>query len=103
MARISTGSKNVFGSARVEQCAVMEIALEAKALQANEIPFEQIVRQHSSMVYSIAYHFLRDGGLAEDIAQDAFWRLSNNLKCIKSEAHLALWLRRATVRLCIDE
>jgi RNA polymerase sigma-70 factor (ECF subfamily) len=55
------------------------------------------------MVYSIAFNFFRDIGLAEDISQEAFLRLSGNLGCIKSETHLALWLRRATVRLCIDE
>jgi RNA polymerase sigma-70 factor (ECF subfamily) len=67
------------------------------------MPFEQIVSQHSAMVYSIAFNFFRDVGLAEDISQEAFLKLSMNLGGIKSETHLALWLRRATVRLCIDE
>ena len=71
--------------------------------QAGQVPFEQIVCQHSAMVYSIAFNFFRDVGLAEDISQEAFLRLSMNLEGIKSETHLALWLRRATVRLCIDE
>jgi len=79
-------------------------ALSADApWQASQVPFEQIVGQRSAMVYSIAYNFFRDVGLAEDISQEAFLRLSMNLECIKSETHLALWLRRATVRLCIDE
>jgi len=70
---------------------------------ADKIPFDQIVYQHSSMVYSIAYRFFKDRGLAEDIAQEAFLRLSKNLMSIKSAEHLALWLRRVTARLCIDE
>jgi RNA polymerase sigma-70 factor (ECF subfamily) len=81
----------------------MNDASKANAWRAWQIPFEDVVSQHSSMVYSIAFHFLRDSGLAEDIAQEAFIRLSSNLRTIKSETHLALWLRRATVRLCIDE
>gem|GEM_PF-1156552 len=70
---------------------------------AEQMPFELIVSQHSSMVYSIAFNFFRDIGLAEDISQEAFLRLSMNLQSIKSQTHLALWLRRTTVRLCIDE
>ena len=68
-----------------------------------EIAFDHIVHQHSSMVYSIAFHFLRDHGHAEDISQEAFLRLSRNLTKIKSEKHLAMWLRRVTAHLCIDE
>jgi len=71
--------------------------------RACQVPFEWIVGQHSQMVYSMAFNFFRDTGLAEDISQEAFLRLSMNLEHIKSETHLALWLRRATVRLCIDE
>jgi RNA polymerase sigma-70 factor (ECF subfamily) len=103
LARIATVSQLVFGRSKLEHSAVMDIALEAEGWRADQIPFEQIVRQHSSMVYSIAFHYLRDRGLSEDIAQEAFLRLSHNLKTIKSEKHLALWLRRAAIRLCIDE
>ena len=44
--------------------------------RADQAPFEAIVRRHASMIYSIAFHFLRDGALAEDITQEAFLRLS---------------------------
>jgi len=93
----------------LDHCAAMDIEEGVQCLgadvpwQAGQAPFEQIVGQHSAMVYSIAFNFFRDVGLAEDISQEAFLRLSMNLGCIKSETHLALWLRRVTVRLCIDE
>jgi len=79
------------------------IGLNSSVWRADQVPFDAIVRQHTSMIYSIAFHFLRDGALAEDITQEAFLRLSRNLKEIKSETHLALWLRRVAARLCIDE
>jgi len=91
----------------VNHCVAVDIEEKADGLvipwQAEQTPFEQIVGQHSSMVYSIAFNFFRDQGLAEDISQEAFLRLSMNLESIKSPSHLALWLRRTTVRLCIDE
>ena len=79
------------------------IEMSSTVWRADQASFEAIVRQHTSMIYSIAFHFLRDGALAEDITQEAFLRLSRNLKDIKSETHLALWLRRVAARLCIDE
>jgi RNA polymerase sigma-70 factor (ECF subfamily) len=96
----------------LDHCAAMDIEEGPQCIgnltadvpwQAGQVPFERIVGQHSAMVYSIAFNFFRDVGLAEDISQEAFLRLSMNLEGIKSETHLALWLRRATVRLCIDE
>jgi RNA polymerase sigma-70 factor (ECF subfamily) len=65
--------------------------------------FEEIVRRHGGMAYGLALRFLGDRGLAEDVVQEAFVRLSENLGRVRSEAHLAPWLRRVTARLCIDE
>jgi RNA polymerase sigma-70 factor (ECF subfamily) len=74
--------------------------MESVSLDAT---FGEIVRRHGGMIYSIALRFLGDGALAEDIVQEAFFRLSGNLGRIESEAHLTLWLRRVATRLCIDE
>ena len=55
------------------------------------------------MVFSIAYHFLRDRSLAEDLAQDVFLHLYKNLRAIQSPAHLLYWLRKVTSHRCIDQ
>ena len=62
-----------------------------------------VLRDHQSMVFSIALHCLRDRALAEDIAQEAFLRLSTRLDTLDSQEHLVNWLRTVTSRLCIDE
>jgi RNA polymerase sigma-70 factor (ECF subfamily) len=54
------------------------------------------------MVYSIAYHFFNDAARAEDLAQDVFLQLFENLRSIRSADHLKSWLRRATTHRCID-
>jgi RNA polymerase sigma-70 factor (ECF subfamily) len=65
--------------------------------------FGQVVREHQSLVFSLAYHFLRDRARAEEVSQEVFLRLYQNLRSIKSRAHLLFWLRKVAWRLCIDE
>lgn len=54
------------------------------------------------MVFSLAYHFLRDRGAAEELAQDVFLALYRSLASIQSETHLCFWLRKVTSHRCID-
>jgi RNA polymerase sigma-70 factor (ECF subfamily) len=75
----------------------------AQSAGGDEFAFAGIVRQHQSMVFSIAYHFLRDRSRAEDLAQDVFLHLHKNLRAIQSPAHLVYWLRKVTGHRCIDE
>jgi RNA polymerase sigma-70 factor (ECF subfamily) len=56
--------------------------------------FEELVKEHQSMVFSIAYHYLHDRSLADDAAQDVFLRLYQNLASIVSSKHLVFWLRK---------
>ena len=55
------------------------------------------------MVYSVAYHFLRNAALAEEISQDIFLDLFRNLHTLQSRAHVTAWLRRSTINRCIDQ
>ena len=65
--------------------------------------FEDIVKGHQSMVFSIAYHFLHDRSLADEAAQDVFLRLYQNLSSIVSPKHLIFWLRKVACRRCGHE
>lgn len=65
--------------------------------------FADVIEQHESMVYSLAWHFFADRGRAEEIAQDVFLQLYRNLGAIESEAHLLFWLRQVATRRCIDQ
>ena len=78
------------------------------AEHAPEVPeiaatdFADLVRRHQAMVFSIALHFLRDYGAAEELAQDVFVQLHKNLAGLESEAHITFWLRKVTAHRCID-
>lgn len=73
-------------------------------LQAGEAvpPFEEVVRDYKAMVYSMAWHHLRDLSLAEDVAQEVFLRAHRHIGRFESRTHAARWLRKVTARLCID-
>src|SRR5579863_6563182 len=64
--------------------------------------FAALVRQHQSMVFSMAYAFLRDRSIAEEVAQDVFLELHRTLPVLDSPAHIVNWLRRATAHRSID-
>jgi RNA polymerase sigma-70 factor, ECF subfamily len=76
-------------------------ALE-RAVQGDAEAFAELLRQHQRMVYSIAWHFFHDAVLADDLAQDVFLHLYQNLRGIHSESHLVSWVRQVTIRKCID-
>ena len=73
-----------------------------QALQGDHRAFAEIVREHQGMVFSIAWHFLSDRALAEDLAQEVFLQLYQRLSAIQSASHLVHWLRRTAVHRCID-
>lgn len=64
--------------------------------------FAGIVRRQQGMVFSLALHFLRDRQAAEDLAQDVFLHLHQNLDSLKSPDHITFWLRKVTSHRCID-
>lgn len=79
----------------------MEEAL-ALAAGGDESAFARIVREHQAMVFSLAYHFLRDRSVAEDIAQEVFVRLYQNIGSIQSASHLKHWLRKVASHRSMD-
>ena len=54
------------------------------------------------MVFSLAYHFLRDRGAAEEVAQDVFLRLYRKMNNLQDAKHVTFWLRKVTSHRCID-
>lgn len=65
-------------------------------------PFADVVEIHKAMVFSIAWHFLRDRALGEELAQDVFLELHRHWASIKSPEHIVFWLRKVTCNRCID-
>ena len=79
-------------------------ATDAALREQNDDPleFEDLVRQHQRMVFSLAFHFLRDRAAAEEVAQDVFLRLYRHLADVGPGEGVVFWLRRVTSNRCID-
>ena len=78
---------------------LLEIRAEGNFAEDN---FAGLVRKHQSMVFSMAYAFLRDRASAEEVAQDVFFELHRSLGGLDSPAHVVNWLRRVTAHRSID-
>lgn len=76
--------------------------LLAQARAGSESAFAALVREHQAMVFGVAYHFLQCRAQAEELAQDVFLALHQNLPRVESARHLVFWLRRVTSNRCID-
>ena len=64
--------------------------------------FEQVIRHHQAMVFSLAFRVTRDRSTAEELAQDVFFELYRSLDRLESSDHVTHWLRRVTSHRCID-
>jgi RNA polymerase sigma-70 factor (ECF subfamily) len=81
----------------------MQLATDmAEAAPTTTGDFAGLVRQHQAMVFSIAFHFLHDRSLAEEIAQEVFLQLHQHQAELEPGAHMTFWLRRVTSNRCID-
>jgi RNA polymerase sigma-70 factor, ECF subfamily len=54
------------------------------------------------MVFSIAYRFLRDRAVAEELAQDVFLKLYRELPRLQSPDHIKFWLRKVITHRTMD-
>lgn len=78
--------------------AMSQIGTAAKATN-DEIVFDEAFMLHHRTVFRIARSVVRDDGLAEDVTQEVFLRLYNNLDSITDEEMLRPWLIRVAMNL----
>jgi RNA polymerase sigma-70 factor (ECF subfamily) len=64
--------------------------------------YEELVRQYGRRVLSIAYDYVKDYDLAQDVTQEVFIRVWQKGEEFKAEASLFSWIYRITVNLAID-
>ncbi|HEY1575890.1 MAG TPA: sigma-70 family RNA polymerase sigma factor [Terracidiphilus sp.] len=64
--------------------------------------FGELVDEHQSMVFSLAWRMTGDRGLAEEVAQDVFLELDGNMEKLEGPEHALNWLRRVAMNRSTD-
>jgi RNA polymerase sigma-70 factor, ECF subfamily len=65
--------------------------------------FRLLLREHQSMVFSLAQRIVQDASLAEEIALEVFSDLYGRLASFSSREDVLHWLRRVTVHRSIEQ
>ena len=62
--------------------------------------YEQLVRRHAAMAIGAALRITHDQGLAEDAAQEAFWKVFHALPAYQERQRFVRWLRNINHSVC---
>ena len=68
----------------------------------NKEAFVQLVRRYKRKVFGLAARFGRDADDLDDICQDVFIKIYENLGKYRADAPFEHWLSRITIRTCYD-
>lgn len=71
-------------------------------LTVDDAIFTEIIESYSTMVYRIAYQYLKNKTDAEDVIQDVFMKLLEKQPDFESDDNRKAWLIRVTINLCKD-
>ncbi len=74
----------------------------ALAKEGREPAFRELVRRYERPVFSLIFRMVRDRELAEDLAQDTFIKVLNNIDRYRSEFKLSSWLFKIANNVTID-
>jgi len=75
--------------------------MEAAAATNGKLTPEQIFREHSPRVYSLARRMLGNDADAEDVTQDVLLQVVRKLDTFRGDANIATWLHRVTVNAAL--
>jgi RNA polymerase sigma-70 factor, ECF subfamily len=80
--------------------------LRAERLQVDEVDkdelLEEAMEEYGQAVLYMAYSYVKDYGLAEDIAQEVFVKFYGKMDLFRGESSLKTWLLRITINQCKD-
>ena len=74
----------------------------ALAKEGREPAFRELVRRYERPVFSLIFRMVRDRELAEDLAQDTFIKVLNNIDRYRPEFKLSSWLFKIANTVTID-
>ncbi len=77
-----------------------DVALIRRILAGNETAFAELVKKYQKQVHVLAWRKIGDFHIAEDITQDVFLKVYQQLHALKNPKQFSGWLYVITTRLC---
>ena len=62
----------------------------------------ELIDEYSNMIFQIAYQNLFNKSDSEDVTQEVFIKLINNLENLNNQKHIKAWLIKVTINLSKD-
>ncbi|MFC6335202.1 RNA polymerase sigma factor SigW [Paenibacillus septentrionalis] len=81
---------------------LLESQLVKLALKGDQAAFAELVELYQEKLYHMAYRMLNNRQEAEDVVQDTFMRVYNNLERYDDTMKFSTWIYRIATNLCID-
>lgn len=63
---------------------------------------ERLIQDYGQEVYRIAYFYIKDRQLAEDVFQEVFYKVMKNYHKFQHQSSEKTWLTRITINTCKD-
>lgn len=97
------GTVAVYPGVIEKQAEPSELELVQRSQRGDVEAFSTLVRKYQQVVYNIAYRFVRDPNLAEDMAQESFLKAYKHIKGFRGDCAFSTWLYRVTCSVCLTE
>ena len=78
-----------------------DLALVQAASAGDHHSFEELVKRHQNRVYTRIRFMVRDPGVAEDLAQEAFLKAYLGLRSFRGDSRFSTWLNRISVNVTL--
>ncbi len=79
-----------------------DLLLARRAAAGHPDAWDEIIRQYGRRIFNIAFQFAADPAEAEDLTQEVFLKLYQNLRSYRGDVPLVGWTLRLSRNLCID-
>ncbi|MFP4500422.1 MAG: RNA polymerase sigma factor [Candidatus Hydrogenedentota bacterium] len=100
----TSGVAAITGTARGETIKELDdLDLVRRSKRGNREAFSELVRRHQQIVYNVAYRFMREPAMAEDMSQEAFVKAFRLLKGFRGDCSFSTWMYRVTCSVCLTE
>jgi RNA polymerase sigma factor (sigma-70 family) len=76
--------------------------LVKKTLAGNKKAFERIIEQHQRLVSHVVFRMVQNAADREDICQDVFLKVYQNLGGFKFESKLSTWIAKIAYNACLS-